>query len=91
MGALPACRSRLENIPLGSVSSGPGSLHLKRAGREDRIYSLAITRASAALGRTAGVTGDSGQHAMAKVSPSERLTTRRGDFAIMGWRVGKIL
>jgi len=61
------------------MSFGSGFLQWKRARREHRIYSLAVTGVSAAPGGAAGVTYDGGQHTTAKVGPSEGLRVRRGD------------
>lgn len=83
MGASPACWIRLKNIPLGSMSFVSGFLQLKRARREHRIYSLAITRVSAASGGAAGVNCDHGQHAATKVGPREGVTPRRAGLAII--------
>lgn len=66
------------------------SLQLKRARREHRIYSLAITRVPAASGGAAGVTCDHGRHAATKAGPREGVTPRRAGLAIInswdgGW------
>lgn len=42
-----------------------------------------MTKASAATDGVAGVTCDCGQHASAKVSPSEGRTAGTGDFGIV--------
>lgn len=72
----------MKNTPLGSMSFESGSLQVERARREHRIYSLGVTKASAAADRIGGVTCGCGQHASAEVSPTEGLTARTGDFAI---------
>lgn len=70
------------------MSFESGSLWVKRARKEHRIYSLAVTKASAAADGVAGVTCGRGQHSSAEVSPSEGLTARTGDFAIANLRNG---